>query len=440
MRRRALECVVVVAAVSCGQGPPNFDVPLAATQDADTSPTYDAAGGVRILSDVAAPRETDGRSSAPKDASLRERDGDPPVEGGHDAMLDGSMGHDAGPDVATRRDAATADAASADRASADRASDVATRDAATSDAAGSDTVFGDEASYDAEREASGTTDVDLVDATEADANANLSDGDACLGDCAAAADHLLISEVVTRPSGAEMIEITNPTRSAIDLSDYLLSDSHLYYKIATNEFTTASGSDFAARFPSGSIILPGQYVVVAIGNASGGSVSFEAAYGKKPDFELRPAANGATDDASVPNMSPAQMGPSIGATSSLTDGGEPVVLFFHRSGALVSDVDYLFFGAPTTANPVVDKTGIVVAGSPYHDDTPPALQRPVGAPAEGGSIHRCVDSEPDEAKVAGNGLTAHDETSESATKAFVLSLAASDRTPGAPPPAGLCSP
>ena len=252
-------------------------------------------------------------------------------------------------------------------------------------------------------------------------------------------DRALISEVVTRPSGAEMIEITNPTGLPVDLSDYLVSDSHLYYKVTTNEFTTASGSDFAARFPSGSIIMPGQYVVMTVGNASGGAVSFEATYGKKPDFELRPTANGAVDDPLVPNMSPAQPAPSIGATSSLTDSGEPVVLFFYRTGPLVSDVDYLFFGAPTAANPAIFKTGVAVDGSSYLDETPSVSQHPVAAPAEGGSLQRCGYAEAHETAAGGNGLTGHDETSEDATRTFVLSSDAGDRTPGGPSPPALCA-
>jgi hypothetical protein len=120
---------------------------------------------------------------------------------------------------------------------------------------------------------------------------------------------------------------TLSTGGAVVLSDYLLSDSHLYYKIASDAFTTASGSDFAARFPEGFVIQPGQYVVVALANASGGLLSFEAAYGKKPDFELRPTANGATDDPEVRTCSRRRRVSSIGATATLTDGGEPVVPF-----------------------------------------------------------------------------------------------------------------
>jgi hypothetical protein len=169
-------------------------------------------------------------------------------------------------------------------------------------------------------------------------------------------------------------------------------------------------------------------------------VSFEGTYGKKPDFELRPTANGALDDPEVPNMQPAQPGSSIGATTSLTDAGEPVVLFFYRGGAVVTDVDYVFFGAPSATNVVVDKTGVVATGSSYADDTPSSSQRPAPAPPDGGSLHRCIYAEVDEIPTNGNGWTGHDETSEDGKKAFAIAIAPNERTPGGPPPAGLCTP
>ncbi|HEX9297382.1 MAG TPA: DUF4215 domain-containing protein [Polyangiaceae bacterium] len=262
--------------------------------------------------------------------------------------------------------------------------------------------------------------------------------DSCSNDCRSAAAHLLITEVVTRPSGAEFVEVLNPTRFAIDLSDYLLTDSHLYYKVAFGGFTTSSGSDFAARFPPSSTISPGQYKVVALANASGGSTSFVSVYGRPPDFELRPTANGAADDLAIPNMQPAQMSSTIGANASLTDSGEPIMLFFYRGGNLVSDVDYLFFGAPSASNPVIDKSGIVVGGDAFRADTSADAQHFVAAPGDNGSIHRCVHGESSEARTAGNGLTNHDETSEDARQSFVVSSVATGRTPGGPPPSGLC--
>jgi cysteine-rich repeat protein len=269
-----------------------------------------------------------------------------------------------------------------------------------------------------------------------DGNRNSFDG--CSNQCNAAADHLLITEVVTRPGGAEMIEIVNPTASAVPLSDYFISDSHLYYKIASGTFTTASGSDFVARFPDGSSIEPNQYKVVSLANASGGATSFASTYGKLPDFEMRPTANGGTDEPNVPNMRSAQANASIGASASLTDGGEPVVLFHYAGGQLVSDVDYLFYGTPSTSNPVVDKTGVMVGASTYAPDTEATAQHAIGAPGESGSIHRCFYAEPGEARAAGNGLTGHDETSEDPRSTFALGSAASERTPGGPPPASVC--
>jgi len=178
---------------------------------------------------------------------------------------------------------------------------------------------------------------------------------------------------------------------------------------------------------------------VALGNASGGTASFLATYGKAPDFELRPLANQAADDPTVPNMD-AVAGASIGASASLTDGGEPVVLFFYRGGDLVSDVDYVFYGAPSTANQVVDKTGVVVASSGYRPDTVTAAQHPAVAPGEGASLHRCVYAEAGETVSFGNGISGHDETSEDARAAFVLGPLSTDRTPGGPPPPGVCTP
>lgn len=258
----------------------------------------------------------------------------------------------------------------------------------------------------------------------------------CSNDCARQTDHLLLSEIVTRPNGSEMIEIVNPTAGSVDLTNYWLSDSHLYPRVATGDFPTASGSDFAARFPAGAAIGPGEFRTIALSNASGGSVSFAAAYGHKPDFELRPTANGADDDADVPDMLPSDQANTIGATASLTDAGEPVVLFYRAEGGIAHDVDYVFFGEATTSNAVVDKTG----EPGYLADTAAALQRAVAAPGESGAIHRCIYGEPGETRVAGNGITGHDETSEDAARSFVVTIGVSARTPGGPPPPGACPP
>jgi cysteine-rich repeat protein len=279
----------------------------------------------------------------------------------------------------------------------------------------------------------------IVDPGELCDDGNADEFDACSNRCQPAAGHLIITEIVTRPSGAEMVEIHNPTASPVELSDYALSDSHQYFTIASGSFSTASGSDFVAFFPSGSQIPPGSYRTVAIANGSGAETSFESAFGKKPDFELRPKANGAIGDPLVPDMQPVPGIASIGALASLTDSGEIVILFRYGSGSLVYDVDYVFFGSTSTANPAVDKTGVVVLESAYQSERAGSLQQPAPAPGDGGALHRCIYSEGDEVKAGGNGATCHDETSEAFSVTFARSTNAADqRTPGGPPPAGLC--
>ena len=129
-------------------------------------------------------------------------------------------------------------------------------------------------------------------------------------------------------------------------------------------------------------------------------------------------------------MQSAQATSSIGANASLTDGGEPVILFYYKGGSLVSDVDYLFYGAPSTSNPVVDKSGVTVGDSMYRTDTAASEQHAISTPGETGSIHRCVNAETGEFPSAGNGLTGHDETSEDPRTTFALGRFATERTPG----------
>jgi hypothetical protein len=385
------------------------------------------------LTDVTVPRERDGRSSGAGGGVARDAnasDGDATSREG-DATSRELDANTRDGDAARELDANTRDRDAA------RELDADARDRDTATESNADARDTDDGSLAMDATIEGGLDGPMG---EREDDASQEPLDACAVSCTSVAPHLLISEVVTRPSGAEMIEIVNPTQAPVMLSDYLISDSHLYYKVASGTFTTASGSDFAARFPNDAVILPGQYVVVALANASGGSSSFESTYGQKPDFELRPTANGATDDAAIPNMQPAQTGASIGATASLTDGGEPVILFYRRAGAVVADVDYLFFGVPTASNPAVDKTGVVVSEGAYAADTPEALQHPVPAPPDGGSLHRCTHVEPDERRLGGNGLTGHDETAENARASFVSASTASARTPGGPPPPGLCAP
>ena len=87
------------------------------------------------------------------------------------------------------------------------------------------------------------------------------------------APHVLISEVYYDSPGvddAEFIELVNPTVYPIDLTGFSLGDA-----VKPEEF------EDVRRFISGTIILPGQTVVVAV-TASG----FQAEFATLPDFEI----------------------------------------------------------------------------------------------------------------------------------------------------------
>jgi hypothetical protein len=90
----------------------------------------------------------------------------------------------------------------------------------------------------------------------------------------APANHLLISEVLYKPIGAdpdlEWIEIFNPTGLAIDLTPIKIGDEE-----------TQFGSEGMLQFPAGVSIGPGEVIVIA-----NNAVAFLGLYGFKPDYEM----------------------------------------------------------------------------------------------------------------------------------------------------------
>jgi len=96
---------------------------------------------------------------------------------------------------------------------------------------------------------------------------------------------LLVSEVVfdapgSEPAG-EWIELYNAGGSAIELSSYKVGDA-----------VNASVHEGMMQFPAGTVIAPGQVIVIA-----NQAVEFYSLYGFWPDFELNES------DAAVPNLS-----------------------------------------------------------------------------------------------------------------------------------------
>ncbi len=243
---------------------------------------------------------------------------------------------------------------------------------------------------------------------------------------AAAADHLLISEIVVTPTGGEFVEIFNPTGVTVDLSDVYLTDATytpggaFYYNIVTGNPAAAGGGgfgDFHARFPAGSSIAADEYQTVAMA----GSDAFFTAYGLQPTYELY--EDGGSPDA-VFDMREALPG-TINNQGGLSNAGEVVVLY-HWDGVsdLVGDLDYVLWG---DKNEAVDKTGVAIDG-PDPDTTPTGYladtamaSQDVTAPgghANGNSFTRTDPTEGGETATGGNGLTGHDETSENLSATF----------------------
>ena len=250
------------------------------------------------------------------------------------------------------------------------------------------------------------------------------------------ADHLLLSEFAVTPTNAEFIEIYNPTTQVVDLTDYYVSDFILgsgptqnYWRLVDGALVPEPGfdTDFLARFPAGSSMLPGQTVVISLHD----NLAFEDAWsggGRIVHVDFEMVQDGTADG--VPDM--VDPGPAINgerliqANAGLSNAREAVVLF-HWDGVsdLVQDVDIVQWSNAgpvfNTVSPV--KTGVSVDGpdadlvpSTYLPDSPQAEQdvaaRGDNANDFGLTVSRVDFDEGNETLTGGNGITGHNETSE----------------------------
>jgi hypothetical protein len=263
----------------------------------------------------------------------------------------------------------------------------------------------------------------------------------------AAAQKLLLTELVVSPTDAEYIAITNPTPAAVDLSHYYLADYATYYRVVYNGDAAQPGAipvsaDFVVRFPAGATIQPGEKQIVSIAgakcfksaNCNGAPVTFFG-FNVFPTYEIPPTVAANASDL-VPDMV-APFATAIGATRGLTNGGEPVVLFYWDGVSnLVTDVDYVYYGGATSAgNPAVYKTGDVVNGQVYAPDTledvanTAARHAPLFVPNAGNmgiSSNTCrviPYSEGNQLMSGSNGVNGADETSEDASQTWTACAA-----------------
>lgn len=233
---------------------------------------------------------------------------------------------------------------------------------------------------------------------------------------ASGAAPLLLSEIVLAPTGAELIEIVNPTGAAVALDTYYLTDAPTYFRLPAGAATIDS-ADFIVRFPAGATIPAGGVVTVALDTAA----AFTTAHGVAPTYSIADGTMTVVAASGVPT---------------LTNGGELIALL-HWDGVadLVTDVDLLLAGTPSVANGLAPKSGAAVDGpdadgvtSAYAADAA-TLPPQVAAPGSGLSTKRILLEAGHETQAGtGNGVDGHDETSEATTTTWDATFTAP--TPG----------
>ena len=214
-------------------------------------------------------------------------------------------------------------------------------------------------------------------------------------------DHVIFTEVVLTPSDGEYVEISNPTESAVDLTNYYLTDgtdissSKLYYNLPVEDnYWSGSSTDFICRFPSGYTLAPGAAIKISLRDNS----AYESVYGQTPDISLD------DDMLSVSEESDTKGNPGA---PKLHNSSETLILFYwDGSSDIVKDVDYLIWGDNSFA---IDKSGV----DGYLSDTPTSSQSLMPVHATNEKLVRLdKSSEGGETQANGNGITGHDETSE----------------------------
>jgi uncharacterized protein len=219
-------------------------------------------------------------------------------------------------------------------------------------------------------------------------------------------DHVLLSEV--NASGAEFVEIWNPTSRTIDLANYYLSDVGNYWNLPTAGTLTPDSTDFVAQFPTGATLAPGAVATIAF-NEAAFSTAFTPVV---PTFALD-ATGGARKMTRV----------IAGAgTIQITNGGEYILLFYwDGTSDVVRDVDLVLAGKTVSAaNALMSKESV---DGPDADLTKTSYKLDAGMFGGGMSEsvevvagtsykRRTLETGAEAQNGTGNGITGDDETTE----------------------------
>ena len=221
--------------------------------------------------------------------------------------------------------------------------------------------------------------------------------DGCSPECRLEAGHLLISEVATTNDDKEFIELYNPSATSYALDNVYVSNIATYYDHTA--WSSVPSPDFVVRFPTGSVIEGGGFIVMSLQDAT----KFHEFYGMYPDFDFE------ASDTNAPAM--LMSDPS----QKIEDNGMIVVFEWDGTRDLIRDHDYVLTDKTDHA---MNKTGVTMGASTFMPETPKAMQVPSKKPKDGESIARCDTAELTETDLMGNGVDGDEETSEDFEAAF----------------------
>jgi hypothetical protein len=205
---------------------------------------------------------------------------------------------------------------------------------------------------------------------------------------APAQQKLMLTEICVTPTAQEYAEVWNRSGAPLTLNTgvtigvdngagqgaYFISDANLNYWEAVNGPITGGGAgDGIYQFPTGFTLAPNQ-VAVVVGSADdffadaavaalfpGGYNDFIAQPGSPMLFESLP--EGLAQSVLTPDM----IVVTTAATSGLsfTNGGESChVYFWNGQSDLITDIDTVCFGAPSTANDPPNKSAATIIDGP----------------------------------------------------------------------------
>ncbi|MEZ4362798.1 MAG: hypothetical protein R3B48_21585 [Kofleriaceae bacterium] len=245
-------------------------------------------------------------------------------------------------------------------------------------------------------------------------------------------DHLLISEI--SPTGAEFVEIWNPTNRTIDLTHYFLSDMGNYWKVPSTVPPIPDSTDFYAEFPSGATIASDAVITIAFDTGS-----FTTKYPSvTPTYTLGDAAAG------TPKMGRVVLrSANMADLPKVSDSGEHIILFYWDGASdLVKDVDIVLAGTGTTGGNVLQAKEPV--DGPDSDTNASSYKTDAGTLGGGMSDafsgdqsykRRTLETGAESQNGTGNGITGDDETTEALKSTWDGDLAAplSAPNPGVAP-------